>query len=92
MLALIKGTKKLISIEECIAKYGNKPENKGVEPICYECGSKFFIHAPSSIKVPTRFQHGPNKSCNISKNSRYFNNGVMNVQNGQRIKDALRDE
>lgn len=92
MLALIKGTQRLISVEECVAKYGNEPENKGVEPVCYECGSKFFIHAPSSIKVPTRFQHGPNKSCNIAKYSDYFKNGVMNVRNGQHIKETLRDE
>lgn len=92
MLALIKGTNRYISIDECVAKYGSEPEKKGIEPVCPECGSKLFVHAPSSITVPTSFHHGRSKSCNIAKNRYYFDKGIMNVQNGQRIKDALQDE
>lgn len=90
--ALIKGTNSFITVDECVAKYSSKPEKYGIQPICDACDSKLFVHGAPSISVATRFQHGSGKSCNIEKDKHHFGTGVMNVENGKRIKDSLKDE
>ncbi len=89
--ALIKGTTRLLTVDEVVQDYGLRPHENGIETLCPSCSEPVYLYGAVSLKVSKRFHHHDSRDCVLSNrvSDLWIHSNHWDFERGKRIRQFL---